>query len=152
MSKPEKMLSERSQEQKPWLYVWFLGWKPQHLQSQGLLMWLVGMTTRPASRGLSKTEAEASLLQAISLLIFLSETEYNGGCQDQCNGRCQDTMVFASYTDNIKWMIKTNCFGKPLYALLTSREHRLPGCFITWGSASVSQELEGTLCPKSHVL
>jgi hypothetical protein len=60
------------------------------------------MTTRPASRGLSKTEAEASLLQAISLLIFLSETEYNGGCQDQCNGRCQDTMVFASYTDNIK--------------------------------------------------
>ena len=73
-----------------------------------------------AQRSHSKTETMTSLFQAISFFMSLSKTEYNGGCQDQC----QDTMMIADDTRCKKFMFKTNCPVKPLYASLTSREHR----------------------------
>lgn len=88
---------------------------------QTRVSWSVGMKTRPRM-GLSKNEAETCLLQAIRFLIPLSETEYNGSCQEEYNCSCQDTTTFASCSRYTRLMSKTNCPAKLLNALLTSRE------------------------------
>jgi hypothetical protein len=84
------------------------------------------------------------------------ETEYDVGCQDQYNSSWQNTMVFASYPEYTRLMSKTNCPVKLLYASLTFKKHQenteQHECFTAWGSASLSQELKGTQCPRSHGL
>jgi hypothetical protein len=69
-----------------------------------------------AGGGLSKTEVETNLCQAIRLFIHLSETGYNDSFQDK--------MTFASYTRYTRSMPKTNCPVKFLYDSLTSKGHR----------------------------
>ena len=88
-------------------------------------------------RGHSQTETVTRLLQAIGLFIPLSETECNGGYQEEYNCSCHDTMSFhdttsfMSYTGSTKLISKANCSVKTLYASLTSREakiNRQPQC------------------------
>jgi hypothetical protein len=57
----------------------------------------------------STTEAVAILLRAIRLFIPLSETKYDGSCQDQSHGSCQVTMTFASHTGYMRLISTTNC-------------------------------------------
>jgi hypothetical protein len=84
--------------------------------NQIVLLWL--LEPNPGPR---KTETEANLLQAVRPFIHLSETEYNGGYQEEYNYSLQDTVMFSSYTRYRRLMSKTKCSAKLLFALLTSR-------------------------------
>lgn len=124
-----------------------------YLPSHGHLTWLQGMKPSSGWRDHSKAEAVTTLLRAIRLCIPLSETECNGNCQDECTCGCQDTMTFASHTRLTGLMSKSSVpamFTASLTTKGAGRNTRLPECLPAQGSPSGSQELEGTLCPRSQ--
>ena len=113
-------------------------------------------------RGHSTTEAMTILLGAIRMFMPLSETEYNGNCQDRYSSSCQDTVTFASHTGATKLMSKTNCPVKPACLLDHSGTGRHIVCprslTLTWKtydtclSKQLGQANSVTPCATDHIL
>lgn len=112
---------------------------------------------RPAWRGYRTTEALRNLLRAIKLFIPLSEREYNCCGQDRYSCSCQDTAKFAShtgYTDHCLRPIVLLSLHASLTTKRTNRDaHSDPNALLSVGVHwLVSQELEGTVFPRSRGL
>lgn len=108
---------------------------------------------RPGWKSHSTTEALIILLRAIRLFVPLSETEYNDNCQDQYSCSCQNSVVYASHTEYRRLMCSTSCpVSFHVSFTIIQRNTKQPEHFTTLVHASVSEELEVTMCIRTHGL